>query len=77
MKTTRTFIFSALLATAAVVVLPYRTATQSGVLNRAVAAGAAVVATDLPGLRADLLRVRLVDGQPVIRGIWVNGNRQV
>ncbi|MEJ2866559.1 glycosyltransferase [Actinomycetospora sp. OC33-EN08] len=43
-----------LLATAAVVVLPYRTATQSGVLNRAVAAGAAVVATDLPGLRADL-----------------------
>jgi alpha-D-ribose 1-methylphosphonate 5-triphosphate diphosphatase len=28
-----------------------------------------------PGLRADLLRVRLVDGQPVIRGIWVNGNR--
>ncbi|MDL5159545.1 glycosyltransferase [Actinomycetospora termitidis] len=43
-----------LLATAAVVVLPYRSATQSGVLNRAVAAGAAVVATDLPGLRADL-----------------------
>jgi alpha-D-ribose 1-methylphosphonate 5-triphosphate diphosphatase len=30
-----------------------------------------------PGLRADLLRVRLVDGQPVIRGIWVNGNRVV
>ena len=30
-----------------------------------------------PGLRADLLRVRLVDGQPVIRGIWVNGNRAV
>lgn len=30
-----------------------------------------------PGLRADLLRVRLVDGQPVIRGIWVNGNRSV
>jgi alpha-D-ribose 1-methylphosphonate 5-triphosphate diphosphatase len=30
-----------------------------------------------PGLRADLLRVRLVDGQPVIRGIWVAGNRVV
>lgn len=30
-----------------------------------------------PGLRADLLRVRLVDGQPVIRNIWVNGNRVV
>ena len=43
-----------LLASSAVVVLPYRAATQSGVLNRAVAAGAAIVATDLPGLRADL-----------------------
>jgi len=30
-----------------------------------------------PGLRADLLRVRLVDGQPIIRGIWVNGGRVV
>jgi len=30
-----------------------------------------------PGLRGDLLRVRLVDGQPIIRGIWVNGNRAV
>jgi len=28
-----------------------------------------------PGFRADLLRVRLVEGEPVIRGIWVNGNR--
>lgn len=44
----------ALLRRATVVVLPYRTATQSGVLNRAVAAGAALVVTDLPGLRADL-----------------------
>jgi alpha-D-ribose 1-methylphosphonate 5-triphosphate diphosphatase len=26
-----------------------------------------------PGLRADLLRVRLVGGQPVIRGTWVAG----
>jgi alpha-D-ribose 1-methylphosphonate 5-triphosphate diphosphatase len=30
-----------------------------------------------PGLRADLLRVRLVEGQPIIRGIWVNGARVV
>ena len=28
-----------------------------------------------PGLRADLLRVRVVDGMPVVRGIWVGGRR--
>lgn len=28
-----------------------------------------------PGLRADLLRVRLVDGVPVIRSIWVAGRQ--
>ena len=28
-----------------------------------------------PGLRADLLRVRVVDGLPVIRGIWAAGRR--
>jgi alpha-D-ribose 1-methylphosphonate 5-triphosphate diphosphatase len=28
-----------------------------------------------PGLRADLLRVRLVDGVPVILGVWVGGRR--
>ncbi|MFY8032157.1 MAG: hypothetical protein ACOVO5_10020 [Devosia sp.] len=28
-----------------------------------------------PGLRADLLRVRLVDGVPVVMGIWVAGKR--
>lgn len=28
-----------------------------------------------PGLRADLLRVRLVGDQPVIRGIWVGGKQ--
>ena len=27
------------------------------------------------GMRADLLRVRLVDGVPVIRGIWVEGRQ--
>lgn len=26
-----------------------------------------------PGLRADLLRVRVIDGLPVIRGLWVEG----
>jgi alpha-D-ribose 1-methylphosphonate 5-triphosphate diphosphatase len=26
-----------------------------------------------PGLRADLLRVELIDGLPVLRGIWVEG----
>ena len=28
-----------------------------------------------PGLRADLLQVRVVDGLPVIRAIWVAGRR--
>jgi glycosyltransferase involved in cell wall biosynthesis len=40
----------ALLRSAAVVVLPYRRASQSGVLPMAVAAGAAVVASDAGGL---------------------------
>lgn len=43
-----------LLATAAVLVLPYRTATQSGVSHLALAAGLPVVASDLPGLREAL-----------------------
>jgi alpha-D-ribose 1-methylphosphonate 5-triphosphate diphosphatase len=28
-----------------------------------------------PGLRADLLRVRLVDGFPAVIGIWAGGRR--
>ena len=28
-----------------------------------------------PGLRADLLRFRLVEGLPVPRGVWVGGAR--
>jgi alpha-D-ribose 1-methylphosphonate 5-triphosphate diphosphatase len=28
-----------------------------------------------PGLRADLVRVRLIDGRPVVRGVWVAGER--
>ena len=27
------------------------------------------------GLRADLIRVRVVDGRPVVRGVWVAGER--
>jgi glycosyltransferase involved in cell wall biosynthesis len=35
-------------------VAPYLSSTQSGALNRAMGAGVAVVASDLPGLRSDL-----------------------
>lgn len=28
-----------------------------------------------PGKRADLIRVRLVEGRPVVRGVWVEGER--
>ncbi len=28
-----------------------------------------------PGKRADLIRVRMVDGRPVVRGVWVEGER--
>ena len=28
-----------------------------------------------PGKRADLIRVRLIDGRPVVRGVWVEGQR--
>jgi alpha-D-ribose 1-methylphosphonate 5-triphosphate diphosphatase len=28
-----------------------------------------------PGLRADLVRFRLVDGMPHIRGVWCEGRR--
>jgi alpha-D-ribose 1-methylphosphonate 5-triphosphate diphosphatase len=30
-----------------------------------------------PGLRADLVRVRLIDGQPVVRAVWRTGERVV
>jgi len=42
----------AVLHAAAVMALPYRRITQSGIAHLAVAAGAPVVASDLPGLRA-------------------------
>ena len=47
-------LLSALLQSAAVVVLPYREISQSGVAAELLANGSAVVATDLPGLRAML-----------------------
>jgi glycosyltransferase involved in cell wall biosynthesis len=45
---------AALLHLASAVVLPYRRSTQSGVANQALAAGAVVLASDIPELRADL-----------------------
>lgn len=44
----------ALLFTADVVVLPYRSITQSGIANLALASRSVVVCSDLPGLRSDL-----------------------
>ena len=43
-----------LLSGARVVVIPYRNTTQSAVLNQAIAVGAPVIASDLPGLRETL-----------------------
>jgi glycosyltransferase involved in cell wall biosynthesis len=43
---------AAVVHAAAVMALPYRRITQSGIAHLAVAAGAPVVASDLPGLRA-------------------------
>ncbi len=45
---------NALLFAADVVVLPYRSITQSGIANLALASRAVVVCSDLPGLRSDL-----------------------
>jgi alpha-D-ribose 1-methylphosphonate 5-triphosphate diphosphatase len=28
-----------------------------------------------PGRRADVIRVRAVDGQPLVRGVWAAGER--
>jgi len=36
------------------VVLPYRRSTQSGIANLALASGALIIASDLPGLKSDL-----------------------
>lgn len=45
---------SALLGAATVLVLPYRTVTQSGIAAKALAAGVPIVASDLPGLVGQL-----------------------
>lgn len=45
---------SPLLFIADVVVLPYRSITQSGIANLALASRAVIVCSDLPGLRSDL-----------------------
>jgi alpha-D-ribose 1-methylphosphonate 5-triphosphate diphosphatase len=44
-------------------------------LNAAKAAGLDDRGEIAPGKRADLLRVRLVDGQPVVRTVYADGQR--
>jgi alpha-D-ribose 1-methylphosphonate 5-triphosphate diphosphatase len=44
-------------------------------LNPARAAGLDDRGEIAAGLRADLVRVRIVDGEPVVRGVWRNGER--
>ncbi|WP_395677456.1 alpha-D-ribose 1-methylphosphonate 5-triphosphate diphosphatase [Inquilinus sp.] len=53
--------------------LPQALATVT--INPARAAGLEDRGRIEPGLRADLLRVRLVDGVPVIRAVWREGER--
>jgi glycosyltransferase involved in cell wall biosynthesis len=48
-----------LLTLASVVVLPYRRATQSAIATEALAAGAAIVASDLPAIRTQLGRAAI------------------
>lgn len=55
--------------------MPLETAIAKVTANPATAIGMTDRGRIAPGLRADLLRVGLVDGQPVIRGIWVAGRR--
>lgn len=47
------------------------TATPAAIL------GFADRGTIAPGLRADLLRIRVTDGLPVVRGIWIEGRQVV
>ncbi len=53
--------------------MPLHEAIAKVTANPAAAIGMADRGRLAPGLRADLLRVRLVGDQPVIRGIWVAG----
>jgi alpha-D-ribose 1-methylphosphonate 5-triphosphate diphosphatase len=43
--------------------------------NPAEAVGLADRGRVAPGLRADLVRVRVTGGRPVVRGVWVAGER--
>jgi alpha-D-ribose 1-methylphosphonate 5-triphosphate diphosphatase len=47
--------------------------TASGVPARA--AGLTDRGAIAPGLRADLVRVRLMEGRPIVRGVWTAGQR--
>lgn len=53
--------------------LPRAVATVTG--TPAAAAGLADRGRLEPGLRADLVRVRVIDGRPVVRGVWAAGER--
>lgn len=53
--------------------LPRAVATVTA--NPAAAAGLGDRGRLAPGLRADLIRVREVGGRPVVRGVWVAGER--
>jgi alpha-D-ribose 1-methylphosphonate 5-triphosphate diphosphatase len=55
--------------------MPLHEAIAKVTANAADAIGMADRGRLAPGLRADLLRVRLVGDQPVIRGIWVGGKQ--
>ena len=46
-------------------------------LNPAKAVGLADRGELAPGKRADLIRVRVADGMPVVREVWRGGNRIV
>jgi alpha-D-ribose 1-methylphosphonate 5-triphosphate diphosphatase len=55
--------------------IPQAVATVS--LNPARAAGLADRGEIAPGLRADLVQVRLLDDQPIVRAVWREGRRVV
>ena len=58
---------------------PFNLPPHAAVARAGAAPAAAVGLADrgriAVGLRADLVRVRLVDGRPIVRGVWVGGER--
>ncbi len=58
---------------------PFNLPPHAAVARAGAAAAAAVGLADrgsiAVGLRADLVRVRPVDGRPIVRGVWVGGER--